>query len=54
MAVKNGELSVDQKGDYQVRDEYTRNALMQSYAIKYIQRIEEKEFFEKGKPKTTE
>lgn len=54
MAVKNGELSVDQKGDYQVRDEYTRNALMQSYAIKYIQRIEEKEFFEKGRPKTTE
>ena len=51
-AVKNGELAVDKKGNYQVAPEQTTRTMMQKTAIRYINGIKEKEFFEIGKPKS--
>ena len=51
-AVKTGELAVDKQGNYQVSPDFTARTMMQTTAIRYLKEIKEKEFFEKGTPKT--
>jgi len=51
-AVKTGELAVDKQGNYQVSPDFTARTMMQTTAIRYLKEIREKEFFEKGTPKT--